>query len=146
MSERTRYEWSMGAAGPVLTAAEENLAWMDRALCAEVDPELHFPGEDGSAAEAKQVCAGCEVWFECLRYALENNVEHGIWGGLDEAERLELRPAPVVAADDREKVCTGPCGLPRPLSEFRLLEGRRERHRETWCQACRREAHRRVAA
>lgn len=41
---------------------------------------------------AKAVCEGCSVREECLDYALENNERYGIWGGLTDAERRDLRP------------------------------------------------------
>lgn len=70
--------------------------WRDQALCFGLDPDLFFPiGTSGPAvqqiAEAKKVCAQCPVRAECLEYAIEHKQIHGIWGGLDEEERLELR-------------------------------------------------------
>jgi WhiB family transcriptional regulator, redox-sensing transcriptional regulator len=67
------------------------LAWQDRALCAETDPEAFFPEKGGSTREAKRVCRGCEVRSECLEYALEHDEKFGIWGGLSERERSRLR-------------------------------------------------------
>ncbi|WP_342673760.1 WhiB family transcriptional regulator [Actinospica robiniae] len=40
--------------------------------------------------EAKRVCARCPVWELCRGYALENEEEFGVWGGLSELERWEL--------------------------------------------------------
>jgi len=40
--------------------------------------------------EAKRVCARCPVWERCRGYALENEEEFGVWGGLSELERWEL--------------------------------------------------------
>ena len=81
--------FSPGAAGPLL-AGGSDLAWQDRALCAEVDGELFFPAKGGSTREAKQVCRGCEVRAECLEYALENDERYGIWGGLSGRQRRKL--------------------------------------------------------
>jgi WhiB family redox-sensing transcriptional regulator len=39
---------------------------------------------------AKQICAVCVVRRECLDYAIEIREPHGIWGGLNEAERKQL--------------------------------------------------------
>jgi WhiB family redox-sensing transcriptional regulator len=69
--------------------------WMDRALCAETDPEAFFPEKGGSTREAKQVCRSCEVRAECLEYALANDERFGIWGGLSERERRRLKKAAV---------------------------------------------------
>ena len=70
-------------------------AWQDQALCAEVDPDLHFPEKGGSTREAKRVCRSCEVRAECLAYALEHEDtgRFGIWGGTSERERRALRRA-----------------------------------------------------
>lgn len=67
------------------------LAWQDRALCAQTDPEAFFPEKGGSTREAKKVCRACEVRAECLEYALEHDERFGIWGGLSERERRRLK-------------------------------------------------------
>ena len=74
--------------------AEESsgeLAWQERALCAQTDPEAFFPEKGGSTREAKRVCLGCEVRTECLEYALMNDERFGIWGGLSERERRRMK-------------------------------------------------------
>lgn len=67
------------------------LAWQERALCAQTDPEAFFPEKGGSTREAKRVCATCEVREECLEYALAHDERFGIWGGLSERERRKLK-------------------------------------------------------
>jgi uncharacterized protein (UPF0179 family) len=57
-------------------------AWQESALCAQVDSFLFFPEKGFSAHAAKKVCAGCEVRAECLKFALDNGMEYGVWGGL----------------------------------------------------------------
>jgi WhiB family transcriptional regulator, redox-sensing transcriptional regulator len=69
----------------------EGLAWQDRALCAQTDPEAFFPEKGGSTREAKKVCRACEVRAECLEYALEHDERFGIWGGLSERERRRTK-------------------------------------------------------
>jgi WhiB family redox-sensing transcriptional regulator len=39
---------------------------------------------------AKRICAQCSVSDQCLEYSLSIREPHGIWGGLNEAERKEL--------------------------------------------------------
>ena len=78
--------------------------WTEQALCAEVDPELHFPEKGGSTREAKAVCRACEVRAECLDYALKTDQRFGIWGGLSEQQRRRLK---------RERPATAP---PSPQS------------------------------
>jgi WhiB family redox-sensing transcriptional regulator len=43
--------------------------------------------------QAKSVCARCPVRAECLAYALDNGLDHGIFGGATEAERRAVRRA-----------------------------------------------------
>jgi len=64
------------------------LSWQDRARCAGAGLELFFP-DGGDTRRAKAFCAGCPVWGECLAYGLDE--DHGVWGGLNRAERARLR-------------------------------------------------------
>lgn len=68
-------------------------AWVVEGSCVGLNPELFFPvnGSSSTTPVAKRVCADCVVRIECLTYALENGLEHGIWGGLTELERRRLR-------------------------------------------------------
>ena len=77
--------------------------WRDRSACLDEDPELFFPiGGTGPAAhqieEAKHVCQRCPVLSECLQWALSTGQDHGVWGGLDEDERKQLRRRRLVPA------------------------------------------------
>jgi WhiB family transcriptional regulator, redox-sensing transcriptional regulator len=75
---------------------EDELGWQDQALCAQTDPEAFFPEKGGSTREAKRVCRSCDVRAECLEYALEHDERFGIWGGMSERERCQLKRAAVV--------------------------------------------------
>jgi WhiB family redox-sensing transcriptional regulator len=65
--------------------------WQHRALCAQTDPEAFFPEKGGSTRDAKHLCFGCPVKDECLEYALAHDERFGIWGGLSERERRNLK-------------------------------------------------------
>ncbi|MER5987417.1 WhiB family transcriptional regulator [Streptomyces sp. NPDC001787] len=70
--------------------------WRMDAACREEDPDLFFPiGSTGPAlvqtVEAKAVCASCPVREPCLRWALDNGQDSGVWGGLGEDERRALK-------------------------------------------------------
>ncbi len=66
--------------------------WTLSALCAEVgDTDLWYPERGGSNREAKQVCMACPVRIDCLEYALARSEEWGIWGGLSEGQRRQLK-------------------------------------------------------
>lgn len=70
---------------------QQDLVWQMKAACLEVDPEIFFPERGGSSKAARSVCLECEVRMECLRYALRNREQFGIWGGTSERERRKLR-------------------------------------------------------
>jgi WhiB family transcriptional regulator, redox-sensing transcriptional regulator len=64
--------------------------WHARGLCVGVDPESFFPTHGEPGTEALQICAGCGVRQDCLKYATEAD-EFGIWAGLDQQQRRALR-------------------------------------------------------
>jgi WhiB family redox-sensing transcriptional regulator len=72
------------------------VSWQHNAACLTEDPELFFPiGSTGPAVwqaeEAKTVCRRCPVMTQCLTWALDTGIEHGVWGGQTEEERRALR-------------------------------------------------------
>lgn len=67
------------------------MSWQDQAACRGTDTELFFPQRGDRVSEAKAVCRRCAVRAECLEYALANREVHGIWGGLSERERRQVR-------------------------------------------------------
>jgi WhiB family redox-sensing transcriptional regulator len=102
-----------------LFGEQEEGDWQSRGLCAQTDPEAFFPAKGDSAREAKRLCARCPVRAECLAYALANNEQHGVWGGLSERERRRLPRATPAAESlaEGEKRCRA-CQKIRPASEF----------------------------
>lgn len=79
-------------------SALENDDWRDLSACRDTSPDLFFPvGTTGPAieqiAQAKAVCAQCEVQGPCLEFALVTNQDSGVWGGTSEEERRKLRRA-----------------------------------------------------
>ena len=73
-----------GPAAPALGA------WHSRGLCIGEDPEVFFPSRSDPGAGARRICATCSVRKECLSYATAAD-EFGIWGGLDQQERRNLK-------------------------------------------------------
>jgi WhiB family redox-sensing transcriptional regulator len=70
--------------------------WGSRAACRSADPELFFPVSGAGPslaqiAEARTVCARCEVRSECLAFALATGQPYGVWGGTSPDERAVLR-------------------------------------------------------
>jgi WhiB family redox-sensing transcriptional regulator len=73
-----------------------DMQWLNESRCLTEDPELFFPvGNTGPAAEqieqAKAVCRECTVSSQCLEYAIKENQDSGVWGGLSEDERKSLK-------------------------------------------------------
>jgi WhiB family transcriptional regulator, redox-sensing transcriptional regulator len=69
---------------------DEDSAWMEQGLCRDKAPAAFFP-HDGSGVEtARQICKECGVKDQCLEYALENRIDHGVWGGCSERERRRI--------------------------------------------------------
>jgi WhiB family transcriptional regulator, redox-sensing transcriptional regulator len=64
--------------------------WPSRSLCVSEAPEVFFPSHGRHGAEARRICAACPVRDECLNYATAAD-EFGIWGGLDQQERRNLK-------------------------------------------------------
>ncbi|MCU7823866.1 WhiB family transcriptional regulator [Kitasatospora sp. DSM 101779] len=70
------------------------------AACLGVDPDLFFPDHDtdpdGAAfaeLRAKQICGTCPVRAACLDAAIARRERHGIFGGLNSAQRARLAAA-----------------------------------------------------
>jgi len=97
---------------PVAVEDDGRQAWLDRAACRDLDPERFFPesGEQRKAAEAKAICAGCQVRDHCLQLAVKAaggiDADHGVFGGTLPAERSPLRgnafPEPSAYRQQRE--------------------------------------------
>jgi len=73
-----------------------DMQWLNQARCLNEDPELFFPvGNTGPALEqieqAKTICRQCDVSAQCLEYAIKENQDTGVWGGLSEDERRSLK-------------------------------------------------------
>lgn len=65
--------------------------WRALAGCAQTDPDLWFSPGAVEHKEAKRICRECPVRKQCLTYAMEAPVDHGVWGGLTERERRRHR-------------------------------------------------------
>lgn len=72
---------------------EGNNRWRDKAKC-KGQPELlplfftEYPTSPKykrihMVAEAKVYCDQCSVRKECFAFAKDNNIHHGVWGGID---------------------------------------------------------------
>lgn len=67
--------------------------WKLSGACREVDPDMFF-AEPGTRhrADAQAMCRNlCPVQAACLKYALDNNIEDGVWGGTTPGARAKLK-------------------------------------------------------
>lgn len=78
-------------AGSVPDTATRAYDWLAVAPC-KADPDAMFATTDHGIEDAKAVCRRCTAVDRCLQWALDTGEEHGVWGGLSEAERRPLRP------------------------------------------------------
>ena len=67
-----------------------NTDWMAQGKCREVAPAVFFPSDGLGVQAAQRICDGCPVAESCLEYALENRIDHGVWGGCSERERRRI--------------------------------------------------------
>lgn len=72
--------------------------WWERAACRGQDAGFFFAPswfetrdeKRGREAVAKAICARCPVRGACLEHALATRDPHGVWGGMNEAERRAI--------------------------------------------------------
>lgn len=81
-----------------MSAQRLEQAWQTRAACRGPQAVVFYPPSTFERKEerrrrearAKDICRTCPVRQPCLDYALSIREPHGIWGGLNEAERRTL--------------------------------------------------------
>ena len=59
------------------------------AVCQDKDPEIWFDLQ--RIDEAVATCKTCPLIKQCAKYALDNDILYGVWGGLTEAKRLKTK-------------------------------------------------------
>lgn len=73
-----------------------DLRWMDYAACRDEPTRIFFANNarrpySTTTRKAIEICERCDVRLDCLEYALELPAPwHGIFGGLDVGQRLEI--------------------------------------------------------
>lgn len=68
--------------------------WAEEAACKphrDLFLRAHDATDVDAVGRAKEVCLNCPVQAECLMYALEEQIEFGVWGGMDPSEREVVR-------------------------------------------------------
>jgi WhiB family redox-sensing transcriptional regulator len=70
--------------------ASEVTAWMAYGTCRAYPPDVFFPSDGVGVDRARKICKNCPVAELCLEYALDNRIDHGVWGGTSERERRRI--------------------------------------------------------
>ena len=65
-------------------------AWMAEGNCRLHPPSTFFPSDGVGVDRARKICRDCPVTGTCLEYALEERIDHGVWGGCSERERRRI--------------------------------------------------------
>ena len=77
---------------PTLDDLAQRPEWMERGACRDTRSDLFFPERGASTRQAKEMCRGCSVRQECIRYAMDATEEMaGIWGGTSARDRAKRR-------------------------------------------------------
>jgi WhiB family redox-sensing transcriptional regulator len=61
------------------------------AVCSSTDPEIFF--EKATERIAVKICGSCPLKVMCAQYAIDNEEQYGVWGGLTETDRAKIRTA-----------------------------------------------------
>jgi WhiB family redox-sensing transcriptional regulator len=71
----------------------EDTSFMEQAKCKGMDTNFFFPpGSDPSKIkQAIAFCKTCPVKTPCAQYAIDNNINHGVFGGLSIRSRTKLK-------------------------------------------------------
>lgn len=74
------------------------MGWREKAKCLDAmhprtASQFFFPSDGAGVAQAKEFCADCPVRIDCLNYAIEERIDHGVFGGASERERRSIARA-----------------------------------------------------
>lgn len=64
--------------------------WRTDAACRGLDPALFYPDGPGHGDQthaAARICRTCPVIGDCLRHALDQHEDEGVWGGSSATQR-----------------------------------------------------------
>jgi len=84
-------------------------AWQQQAACHGMTA-LFFPTRGQDVKHVRHICAACPVRTECLDFALDNGIQHGIFVGTSERERRTMRRVrtfgtPIAMRSDERRPC-----------------------------------------
>ena len=100
MISRTKRRSNTSAAAPVAERPAElgtaphdpdsATVWMADGNCRLHPPATFFPSDGAGVDRARKICKDCPVVRTCLDFALEERIDHGVWGGCSERERRRI--------------------------------------------------------
>lgn len=64
--------------------------WKEEGACRKYPTDAFFPSDGVGVDAARKICGTCAVQAVCLAYALNNRIDHGVWGGASERERRRI--------------------------------------------------------
>lgn len=78
-------------------------SWRDQAACHGRDTNDFFPEMSGgsssiSVSKCRLICYRCKVRKQCLDFAVRNNINHGVWGGMSVTDRRKISAEQVESA------------------------------------------------
>ncbi len=85
----------------LLTAVPDSDPW-GSALCRQSDCEAWFPEQGQSSRPAVRICVRCPLMRPCLRRALIDQEDFGVWGGLTTPQRRSLLKALAARVGDQQ--------------------------------------------
>jgi WhiB family redox-sensing transcriptional regulator len=68
-----------------------DLNFIEFAKCKNNKEVDFFPNTTSDSKLAQKFCQDCSVKMPCLEYALQENILHGVWGGLATNARIAIR-------------------------------------------------------
>jgi WhiB family transcriptional regulator, redox-sensing transcriptional regulator len=63
------------------------MEWILEANCGNANTDLFFSKYKKEQDMAKSICQSCKVSLDCLKFAINNQCDDGIFGGLTAKER-----------------------------------------------------------
>lgn len=90
------HDWRLRAACRGLATEDSTNPFFSPHVCDEHCPTpcnegKAEPGRFERIRRAKAICASCPVREDCLEFALATNQPFGIWGGMSERQRADLK-------------------------------------------------------
>lgn len=85
---------ALGDVNWVLSDSDDG--FKERAACRNFPTTLFFLEQfenqrTTKLAEARAVCSQCEVADDCLRFALNNDIQYGVWAGTTPLQRKQMK-------------------------------------------------------